>query len=198
MKKWLLLILGVAIVSGVFIYNPPQPPNYYFPTLTFTKIKSFDESTVSEFTRELEKMKEPNLYNMNSNEDKTIFRMLCMPSFRDSFVVRVEIDRANDTGILTYKKYRNVVGDFIETRQQELSSQELKFIEESMNKSDFWNESPPNPLWGHTLDGVELVYERRENGKYHVIARSFDRDEPEKVLREFFMTLCDIGEKDLH
>jgi hypothetical protein len=108
--------------------------------------------------------------------DLTTYRLLAMPAFSTTTMVRVDHSEANGA-LLTWKE-RDIAEDPqkspVRVRSRPLTKTEWNAVEGVVRRASFW--SLPPDIFDQGLDGVQLVLEGSGPGGYHVVHRWSPKD----------------------
>ena len=172
----------------------------YFPTYSKESIKYpegayyqnfweaiYPEDSVSEFTnhwfsRYLDRMGEPVLYN-KTNQAQNIVRYSNFGAWSSPFICRIEQDGANYSVTYNITKGHGNIGDSrikIDPGSEKINAKKWNKVIAKMEAIDFWNKSTHDTIY--ILDGAEWVLEAFINGRYHLVMRNspFDYDRKEE------------------
>ena len=101
----------------------------------------------------------------------TTYRLRCLPTFTQPSVIRVA-ERDGEwqvIGKLTDGQGGYAAGRVVFQAQRSLSAKETKGLVKRLQRLDFWNMAPKEDRQG--CDGVRLILEGVQAGRYHVIDR---------------------------
>jgi len=171
-------------------------------TLAFTddsffpiKTKAGDEGlTMSEaewYGKSLERMKEPRLPDFTKDVNVDVYRMMILPTWGNSIVVRVQ--RHGKLYSLSARRLDGQAGydpgKLVEAKDIDLSADDSNALETLIQNLYFFQLSTNDDVRG--FDGDEWILEGVSQGKYHVVqrwcAQSYD---PKKRRLTAFLALC--------
>jgi hypothetical protein len=160
----------------------------YFPERTFDLREDFhNEFTLKWFGGELAVRGEPVLSCPRPGQAEA-YRLLFLPSFRDTWTVRIERDAQGASLEAT-----RTSGDAVkERRQRQLSPAEWARLTTAVTAADFWNLPSPDKQPGQ--DGETWVIEGVRPGAYHAVERWGSGDgTPYRALGATFLDLAGLG-----
>jgi hypothetical protein len=174
-----------------------RPPTWsdYFPERTFDARADFhNEVTPKWFGAELAARGEPVLSCPRPGQAEA-YRLLFLPSFADTWSVRVEhaADGADlQATRLPASQDLPTKGRPKERRQRHLSSADWSRLTAAVAAADFWNLPSPEPHLGE--DGQTWVVEGLRPGAYHAVERWQPKEgAPFRVLGATFLDLAGLG-----
>ena len=155
--------------------NPPDANPQYFTVGVFSKYPQLSESRARWYAGELRDLEEPSL-RRGKIMPATQYRLLLIPPFTPSLVVRVSV-KPDGTGELLAKlgTKRSSGGETVPRQQTLLVSPEQmsKFLS-LLHEANFW--SLPAARYEGTLvrvaDGKVWLLEASKGGRYHIVNRS--------------------------
>lgn len=143
----------------------------YFPVQ-----KSLGEEGVSAFEanwygKSLQRMAEPRLPDLAKDSTMEVYRLMILPTWGNSVVVRVS--RHGDTYTLSARRLDGQAGydpgKLVEKKEVELSAEDSAKLRSLIQNIAFFQMPIHDDVQGE--DGDETVFEGVMSGKYHVITR---------------------------
>jgi hypothetical protein len=163
----------------------------YFPIKTKAGSEGLTAFESEWYGKSLERMKEPRLPALVKDVNADVYRMMILPTWGNSIVVRVQ--RHGDLYSLSARRLDGQAGydpgKLVEAKDIELSVDDSKTLGAIIQNLNFFQLSTGNDIYGH--DGDEWIIEGVSQGKYHVVRRwcapSYN---PEKRKLTAFLALC--------
>ncbi len=163
----------------------------YFPIKTKAGSEGLTAFESEWYGKSLERMKEPRLPALVKDVNADVYRMMILPTWGNSIVVRVQ--RHGDLYSLSARRLDGQAGydpgKLIEAKNIQLSADDSKTLGVLIQNLNFFQSSTENDIYGH--DGDEWIIEGVSQGKYHVVQRwcapSYN---PEKRKLTAFLALC--------
>jgi hypothetical protein len=163
----------------------------YFPIKTKAGSEGLTAFESEWYGKSLERMKEPRLPALVKDVNADVYRMMILPTWGNSIVVRVQ--RHGDLYSLSARRLDGQAGydpgKLVEAKDIELSADDSKTLGVLIQNLNFFQLSTENDIYGH--DGDEWIIEGVSQGKYHVVQRwcapSYN---PEKRKLTAFLALC--------
>ena len=172
----------------------------YYPYKIFkdtSQYKGAEKFLVNWFSKHLFAMKEPLLFNKNSNRE--CFRFLWLRTFHEPVAIRIE--RNNNDVYLFWKKCDGAggyePGNLIINKRKKLTTSHWNTFTSKIDSINFWTENV-NDFGG--LDGSEWILEGASPINYHVIhkwspkGRGTESDDIEKYYKicRYLIDLTDL------
>ena len=167
----------------------------FFPELAFDVRKDLSDFVAAWYSGHLRAMGEPSLWQVSRNiKDKTVYRLLWLPSFHHSICVRIDRTPAGPKlhatvldGAGGYKPglvaiERNIV----------LPEDEWKTLNQLLEQAGFWT-MPTRLAEDGGCDGDQLIIEGVSGGTYHLV----DRWMPEPAYLELCRHMLDLTGLDI-
>jgi hypothetical protein len=163
----------------------------YFPIKTKAGSEGLTAFESEWYGKSLERMKEPRLPALVKDVNADVYRMMILPTWGNSIVVRVQ--RHGDLYSLSARRLDGQAGydpgKLVEAKNIQLSADDSKTLGVLIQNLNFFQLSTENDIYGH--DGDEWIIEGVSQGKYHVVQRwcapSYN---PEKRKLTAFLALC--------
>jgi len=179
----LLLVLWCFTTSAV-------ADDSYFPIKTKTSegLTAFEADW---YGKSLQRMGEPHLRDFTKNVTADVYRMMILPTWGNSIVVRVQ--RHGELYSLSARRLDGQAGydpgKLVEKKEVELNADDSKALGVLIQNLSFFRLPTENDINGE--DGEEWIIEGVSQGKYHVVQRwcapSYD---PKKRGLSGFVALC--------
>jgi hypothetical protein len=163
----------------------------YFPIKTKAGSEGLTAFESEWYGKSLERMKEPRLPALVKDVNADVYRMMILPTWGNSIVVRVQ--RHGDLYSLSARRLDGQAGydpgKLVEAKNIQLSADDSKTLGVLIQNLNFFQLSTENDIYVH--DGDEWIIEGVSQGKYHVVQRwcapSYN---PEKRKLTAFLALC--------
>ena len=143
----------------------------YFPIKTKDGRDGLTKFEVEWYGKSLERMKEPKLPDLAKDANTEVYRMLILPTWGNSIVVRVQ--KHGDLYSLSARRLDGQAGydpgKLVETKDFDLSADVSRSLETLIQNLKFPQLSMTDKVRG--FDGEEWVLEGVSEGKYHVVER---------------------------
>jgi hypothetical protein len=164
----------------------------YFPIKQKTGSKGLTAFEAAWYGKSLQRMSEPHLRDLAKDVRADVYRMLILPTWGNSIVVRVQ--RHGELYSLSARRLDRQAGyepgKLAEKKEVELNADDSKSLGVLIQNLDFFRMPTENHIDG-AADGEEWIIEGVSQGKYHVVQRwcapSFDTD---KRGLSNFVALC--------
>ena len=143
------------------------------------------------YGKSLQRMNEPHLRDFTKDASADVYRMMILPTWGNSIVVRVQ--RHGELYSLSARRLDGQAGydpgKLVEKKEVELNADDSKTLGVLLQNLIFFRMPTENDISGN--DGEEWILEGVSQGKYHVVQRwcapSFD---PKKRGLSGFVALC--------
>lgn len=184
--------------------NVPLDSNqYYYPLNAFANSNSkpeLNEFLVEWFSKHLYAMKEPLLFNKES--DKEVFRFLWLRTFEDPISIRIE--KENEEVMLYWKQCDGAggyaPGILILNKKKKIDMKNWDHFKSMLDSMDYWKVAT-NDTKSSGLDGSRWILEGSTIDQYHVINRwspssSYHQTKVNKLLYQtcrYLIKLTDLN-----
>ena len=160
----MLKIMGTLVANLVIAAPSAALATSYFPSTEFRDLDSWNKHEPAAWSQALSDFHEPSL----SKGDNNLFaiRVTVEPAFSYSTVVRVEEQRTGSIAALSKQLPPRVTSPLI-TMPISVSGSQLNELKAALKEEGFW--SLTNRQAAITSDGVDLLLEVYDRGKYHVV-----------------------------
>jgi hypothetical protein len=192
---WLVVgILGFASCQLTPVKAEKSAP-VFFPKGIFSTIAEADRFNAARYAKYLQALQEPSLYAMKSNPKAAVFRFLCLRTFGQPFVIRVEV-RADGGGIVRFKAtdgtggYRP--GDLVTDKTVKLDKKQTQVCLAKIDRANFW-QLKTKEANKDLRDESQWVLEGVRDGKYNLVERQSPSRGAVRRLGLYFLKLS--GEK---
>jgi hypothetical protein len=169
----------------------PFTDDSYFPIKTKAGDEGVTAFEAEWYGKSLERMKEPHLPDFAKDVNVDVYRMMILPTWGNSIVVRVQ--RHGKLYSLAARRLDGQAGydpgKLAEAKDIELGADDSKTLAVLIQNLNFFQLSTEDGVMGH--DGEEWIIEGVSQGKYHLAKRwcatSYG---PEKRKLTAFLALC--------
>jgi hypothetical protein len=163
----------------------------YFPIRTKAGSEGLTAFESDWYGKSLKRMNEPRLPALVKDVNADIYRMMILPTWGNSFVVRVQ--RHGDLYSLSARRLDGQAGydpgKLVEARDTELSADDSGTLGVLIQRLSFFQLSTADDIYGE--DGDEWIIEGVSQGKYHVVQRwCASSYNAEKRKLTAFLALC--------
>ena len=143
----------------------------YFPIKTKAGAEGVTEFESKWYGKSLERMSEPRLPKLVNDANVDIYRMMILPTWGNSIVVRVQ--RHGELYSLSARRLDGQAGydpgKLVESNDIELGAGDSKTLSLLIRNLNFFQLATDDDLIGH--DGEEWILEGVSQGKYHLVQR---------------------------
>jgi hypothetical protein len=150
---------------------PPDAQPQYFPARVFSGNSEVSDLFARGYAQVLRSFEEPPLMKGTSDGKSAIYRLVLLPSMRNTtLMIRLSVN-PDGTGALLSKTGQTERNGpkHIKTVTRSLSAEQMSKFLKLLEKSDFWNLLTEDQQRG--FDGEEWLLEGAEPSKYHVVDR---------------------------
>lgn len=167
----------------------------YFPIKTKAGAEGVTAFEAKWYGNSLERMNEPRLPEMAKDVNAEVYRLMILPKWGNSIVVRVQ--RHGELYSLSARRLDGLAGydpgKLVESKDIELDADNSKTLEVLVQNLNFFQLSSDDSLGAGVigLDGEEWIIEGLSHGTYHVIHRWCAAEvNPKKRELKPFLALC--------
>lgn len=143
----------------------------YFPIKTKAGDEGMTAFEAQWYGKSLERMKEPRLLDFAKDVNVDVYRMMILPTWGNSIVVRVQ--KHGTTYSLSARRLDGQAGfepgKLVEAKDFELNAEDSKALEQLIQNLSFSQLATDDGVLG--ADGDEWILEGVSHGKYHVAKR---------------------------
>jgi hypothetical protein len=172
----------------------------YFPAETPGESAKLDDFKTQWYSKFLNAMHEPSLWEMSKTPKTQTYRFLWLRSFHHPVSVRLDVN-PDGTGLVTTKISRGQggyqPGRLMTNRTEKLDRERTSWMLDRIEELKFWTlaTNPPPDSDGVGTDGAQWIFEGVKDGAYHVV----DRWSPDKgeVHSLGIMMLLDLAKLKL-
>jgi hypothetical protein len=163
----------------------------YFPIKTKVGDEGVTAFEAQWYGKSLERMKEPRLPDLAKDVKVDVYRMMILPTWGNSIVVRVR--RNGKLYSLSARRLDGQAGydpgKLVEAKDIDLSADDSDALDALIQNLNFFQLSTRDGVFGH--DGDEWILEGVSQGKYHLVHRWCASDyDPKKRKLTAFLALC--------